>query len=448
MGRTRGENGLNWEPFSCNMLSFFTTEPMNKIARTSALIIFPVLVFWLGVNIGIMQGRSADGGIKIESTSGSTLTTQQVTSTKTSINDVDFATFWEVWQRLRKAHPHGGEISDKKMMEGAIKGIASSLDDPYTYYLTAEESDEFIHTDLNGEVSGIGAELKEGDAGVLTIVSIIPNSPAQKAGLLPGDIIYKINGEVQSNVSLYEAVKKIRGAKGTEVTLTIVRKDEEEAAEYKLMRDDIKVPSVTYETKEGGAVGFIKLNKFSESTGAELLSVAQKVLLTPPKALILDLRDNSGGYLDAAVDVVSIFNERGVVVSMKESDKEPKVYEVNGRARLQSFPMVVLVNEQSASAAEIVAGALKETGRGYLIGQHTYGKGSVQELESLADGSSLRITIAKWFTPSGFNVMTETDGLPGIHPDMKVEMTNADRKANRDPQLDSAIKYLKEKVQW
>ncbi len=421
---------------------------MNKIARNTALIIFPVLIFWLGVNIGVMQGRSLDNGIKVQNMTGTTLSIPTISRPQTNTNGVEFATFWEVWQRLKKAHPNGVEVSDTTLMQGAIKGLANSLEDPYTYYLTPEESDEFIHTDLNGEVSGIGAELKEGEGGVLTVVSVIAESPAKKAGVLPGDIIYKVNGEVQSNVSLYEAVKKIRGPKGTEVTLTIVRKDEDETLEYKIMRDDIKVPSVNYETREGGNVGYIQLNKFSESTAAELQAVAQKVLLTPPKSLVLDLRDNSGGYLDAAVDVVSIFSERGVVVTMKEADKEPKVYNVNGRARLTAFPMIVLINEQSASAAEIVAGALKESGRAYLIGKHTYGKGSVQQLETLADGSSLRITIAKWFTPSGFNVMTETEGEPGLHPDMKVELTTADRKENRDPQMEAAITYLKEKVQW
>lgn len=358
----------------------------------------------------------------------------------------NLALFWDVYTRLLKYHPSASDVSDQDYIYGAIKGMTSAVGDPYTYFLTPEESKEFINVDLNGELQGIGAELSEGEGGILEVSSVLPGTPAEKAGLLAGDIIYKIDGETLTPpVTVFEAVKKIRGPKGTQVHLTIVRKDSQDPKEFAITRDDIHVPSVDYEEKEGN-IAYIRLNKFSESTADELQAALYKILLTPPKGVILDLRNNGGGYLDAAVDVVSAFQKEGKVVTVddKKRGNGPKTYTVNGRAQLGDVPMVVLVNEQSASASEIVAGALQDNKRARLIGTTTYGKGSVQELENLPDGSSLRITIAKWFTPNGTNVIKTETRPGGIAPDENVPLTAEELRAGNDKQLQRALAYLKE----
>lgn len=360
----------------------------------------------------------------------------------------NLALLWDVYGRLIKFHPDASGVEDKEFVYGAIKGLTAAVGDPYTYFLTPEESNEFIHVDLNSELQGIGAELTEGEGGILTIAAVLPGTPAEKSGLLAGDVIYKIDNDiVNPGTSVYEAVKKIRGPKDTQVRLTILRKDAEEPLEFTITRAEIKVPSVDYEEKEGG-VAYIRLNKFSESTLTELSSAVYKIILTSPKGLILDLRNNGGGYLDAAVEVTSAFQKEGVVVSVddKKRGNGPKTYRVDGRAQLGDVPMVVLINEQSASAAEIVAGALQDNKRAHLIGAPTYGKGSVQELENLPDGSSLRITIAKWFTPKGTNV-EKTDTKPaGIVPDEVVPVTAAEVRAGKDKQMERALIYLQEQT--
>ncbi|PIV90168.1 hypothetical protein COW46_04750 [Candidatus Gracilibacteria bacterium CG17_big_fil_post_rev_8_21_14_2_50_48_13] len=362
--------------------------------------------------------------------------------------EANLALMWDVYSRLLKYHPNAADVADKEYIYGAIKGMTSAVGDPYTYFLTPEESNEFIHVDLNGELQGIGAELTEGEGGILQVVNVLPGTPAEKAGLLGGDVIYKIDQEiVNPGTSVYEAVKKIRGPKDTKVALTILRKDAEEPLEFNITRADIKVPSVEYEEKPGG-IAYLRLNKFSESTLTELSSAVYKIILTSPKGLILDLRNNGGGYLDAAVEVTSAFQKEGVVVSVddKKRGNGPKTYTVDGRAQLGDVPMVVLVNEQSASAAEIVVGALQDNGRARLIGATTYGKGSVQELENLPDGSSLRITIAKWFTPKGTNVGKTEEKLPGIVPDEIVPVTAAELRAGKDKQMERALIYLSEQL--
>lgn len=428
----------------------------HPFAKFILFIGFPLLMFVLGWNLG----QSPIAETVIATTVKDTLTKESpqiatgsvlpmvlpsdqgvFLSSKVEV-EKEFTIFWEVWKTLRSYHPHGKDTDDAKMIYGAIKGMANALDDPYTYFLTPEESKEFT-TSLNGELEGIGAELSEDEGGVLKVVSTLPGTPAEKAGIIPGDILYKINGESASGLGLYNAVQKIRGKKGTSVHLSIARKGEKEPIELDVPREEIKVPSVKYEEKEKGAIGYLKLYKFSESTGTELGEMVSKILLNPPRALIIDLRDNGGGYLDAAVDVVSYFIEKGTVVTVKHTrTPEPQIYVAKGGARLPTLPIVLLVNEQSASASEIVAGAFQDYGRAYLIGTRTFGKGSVQELDKLSDGSSLRFTTAKWYTPNGKNVMDKIDGKAGLIPNEEVQMTVTDRKDKKDPQMDHALDYI------
>ena len=433
----------------------------RHFAYAGTLVLVAGITFAAGFGLATMQYRGdlslAHAAQMQASTSHATQTTTSFAGTGATIEErqskfaSNMALFWDVYSRLLKYNPDASLVEDQQYVYGAIKGLTSAVGDPYTYFLTPEESNEFINVDLNGELQGIGAELTEGQGGVLQIASVLPGTPAEKAGLLAGDFIYKIDDALMTpEITVFEAVKKIRGAKGTSVRITVVREGAKDPKEYTIMRDDIKVPSVDYSTKENGNIAYIRLNKFSESTVSELQSAIYKILLTPPKAVILDLRNNGGGYLDAAVDVTSAFQKEGKVVTIddKKRGNGPKALNVNGRAQLGDVPMVVLVNEQSASASEIVAGALQDNKRAYLIGQATYGKGSVQELENLPDGSSLRITIAKWYPPSGVNVEKTPTHTAGVKPDEVVPLTAEELRAGKDKQLDRAISYLKEVGKW
>lgn len=403
-----------------------------------SVLLFPLLTLLLGIGIGSAYKDTVVVPSQ-GSTSGSTLIKQNELP-----QEKNLGVFWDVWKRLEKEHPDSKKITEKEFIYGAIKGLASSINDPYTYFLTPTESKEFT-TSLNGELEGIGAELTEAEGGLLTVVATLPGTPAEKSGLLPGDILYKINDESVEGMSLYNAVQKIRGPKNSEVTIMVYRKSEKDPLSFTIKREEIKVPSVSSERMENESIAYIKINKFSESTVSELTAVINKILLTPPKGIILDLRDNGGGYLDASSHVASMFLEQGKIVTTKGTKTESNQEEsASGTARLGKTPLVVLQNEQTASAAEIVAAALKDNNRAHLIGTHTYGKGSVQELEPLSDGSYLRITIAKWYTPLGNNVGDKIDGKKvGLPPHEEVVMTATDRKEKKDPQLVKAVEYLK-----
>ncbi len=366
---------------------------------------------------------------------------------KNSLAGLDFSTFLEVKEILEKNYINQEQIDDQKLVEGAIKGMANSLEDPYTEFMTAEETKEF-NSDLNDELEGIGAELTVKD-GLLVVVSPLKNSPAMKAGLKPDDIIYKIDGEVAAELSLYNAIKKIRGKTGTEVTLTIVRKGNKTPFEVKIIRQKVSVESVITEDL-GEGIWHITISQFSDDTGKEYQAAIQQVLKAKAKGLILDLRYNGGGYLKGAVDIVAPFFEANqTVVTVKYRDTtQNEVLRTSGKGAALDLPLVVLINKGSASASEIVAGAIQDEKRGVLIGEKSFGKGSVQEVDPLRDGSSLRFTVANWYTPKERNINKE-----GLTPDIEVkeevsEQTNtADQDAaaveTKDAQLQKAVEYLK-----
>lgn len=426
---------------------FFSIMRPSSPQQLVAFLLLPILTFFLGIGIGSSTDKKVENKVvqTNATTSGSSLQTKETVSLNAEQVTSQMKIFWEVWNRLRTEHPDGKSVSDKDMLYGATKGIANAIGDPYTYFLTPEESKEF-NTSLNGELEGIGAELTEGDGGVLTVVSTLKGTPAEKAGILPGDIIYKIDDESVANLTLYTAVEKIRGKKGTSVKITVVRKNEAQPLDFTIQREEIRVPSVSYEAKN--EIAYIKIAKFSETTVSELNTIVNKLLLTPPRGIVLDLRDDGGGYLDASADVASMFLEKGKIVSTRGTKTDSfQEKSAKGEARLGKFPMVVLQNEQTASAAEIVAAALKDNGRAHIIGTNSYGKGSVQELEPLSDGSYLRITIAKWFTPNGYNVGDKSDGKKvGLVPDEQVTLSSQDRKDKKDPQLERALIYLREQL--
>lgn len=327
-----------------------------------------------------------------------------------------------------------GSISDEKLLDGAKQGLVSSAGDPYTVYLTAADA-KLLSNDLNGTLSGIGAEIGLRN-NHLTVISPVPGTPAAKAGLLSGDVIVKINGEDPSGLSLDEAVAKIRGPKGTKVTLSISRAS---AAAYDIVitRDDISVPSVNWSMKPGN-VGYIQIVRFGADTGDKVDQAATELTSHGASKFVLDLRDDPGGYLDQAVKVASEFMDHNklVVEERVGSKTKDKQYVTDG-GKLVGKPVVVLINGGSASASEILAGALHDQIKTQLIGQKSFGKGSVQEIVDLSGGAELKVTVAHWYTPAGINI-----GKQGIKPDVEVTLSPDDINAGRDPQLDKALSIV------
>ncbi|KKP36407.1 hypothetical protein A2483_02630 [Candidatus Peregrinibacteria bacterium RIFOXYC2_FULL_33_13] len=352
-------------------------------------------------------------------------------------SQADLKTFWNVWDVLDTLYYDPTKLNTDQRIYGAIKGMVSSLGDPYTVYMTPDETKEFQQS-LEGKLEGIGAELtvKEGN---LVVVSPIKSSPANKAGLKPGDIIYLIDGNATSEMTLFEAITKIRGPKGSKVVLTIIRQDKPQPFEVTIIRETIDIPSVEAEYRDNIAI--ITVNQFNEVTLPEFNKVEGDILMKQPKGIIVDLRYNGGGYLDTSIKLLSKFfenKEKAVIIKQKENNKNEIIYTF-GKGKLSNYPLVVLINQGSASASEIFAGAIQDLKRGILIGEQSHGKGSVQQIEELKDGSSLRITIAKWFTP-----LDRSIDEVGIQPDRIVKQ-NEDEKTTEpeDAQLNEAISYIK-----
>lgn len=328
-----------------------------------------------------------------------------------------------------------GDLNDEKQAEGALRGYVASLGDPYTVYLNASEAEE-LSNDLAGQLSGIGVEVGlKNDR--LTVIAPIDETPAAKAGIRAGDVIATIDGQSTSELTLDEAVKKIRGEKGTEVKLTVVREGEE-PKELAITRDQIQVSSVKYEIKDGD-VGYIRVRRFGDDTDTAIRNAAADLAKQGVTKIVLDLRDNPGGYLNSAVTVSSEFLADGVVVEERGRHMESKQLVANPGGNLTNAKLVILINEGSASASEITAGALKDNGRAILVGEKTYGKGSVQEVKQLSNGAQLKVTVAGWFTPKGVNISKE-----GIKPDVEVKLTPEDSNAGRDPQLEKALEAVRQ----
>lgn len=352
-------------------------------------------------------------------------------------NEADMDLFWTVWDELEAKYVNEDAINYEKMVYGAIEGMVGALDDPYTVFMTPEQSKEFSAS-LEGTLEGIGAELTvEGKQ--LVIVSPLRKSPAEKAGLLSGDIIYKIDDELASDMTLVEAIMKIRGEKGTTVTLTIIREGLDEPFEVSIVRDSIDIESVTVEKLDNDII-YLSVNQFNDKTNSEFGKAISGLILDEPEGLIVDLRFNGGGYLDIAVELLSyLLPSDTAAVIIEERDKENETMKTNGNPKLLNVPLVVIVNDSSASASEIVAGAIQDHKRGVIMGVQSFGKGTVQEVESFADGSSLRLTIAKWLTPNGRDI-----DKVGITPDIVVEIKDEDIEKEYDRQKEEAIKYLED----
>jgi carboxyl-terminal processing protease len=351
---------------------------------------------------------------------------------------VDFGIFWQTWDKI--ITEYDGKIDYSAMINGAIKGMVNALGDPYTVFMTPDQS-KIFDAELEGSITGIGAEVGIKNNQVI-IVAPIDNSPAAKAGLKPQDIILTINGEDTAGMDLNTAVSKIRGDVGTKVKLQIQRG--EAKLDFEITREKIDTKSVKWEVRDGN-IGYIEISRFDSNTTDMTKQATAELASKGVKGIILDLRNNPGGFLDSAVNVASEFIKSGTIVTEKPTNRSgsEEKFTASGKGKLTdtAVPMVVLVNGGSASASEIVAGALGDNGRAILIGEKTFGKGSVQAIENLAGGASLRVTIAHWFTPNGKNISKE-----GLTPTIEVKLTEEDFKAEKDPQLDKAIEYIRSKI--
>lgn len=349
---------------------------------------------------------------------------------------VDFSLFWKVWDLVKEKHVERNNLDAQKMVYGAINGMLSATGDPYSSFFNPEESKMFSE-DIAGSFDGIGAELGIKDE-ILTVIAPLDGSPAQKSGIRSGDKILKIDEKSSMELTIDQAVDLIRGKKGTQVKLTILHDGDQETIEITVTRDTIKLDSAKVEFKDDG-IAYLKIIKFSDDVDVQFNSAMNKIIAEKSKGIILDLRDNPGGLLDKSVLIASrIIPKDNVVVLEEDSSGKRKDLRTLGGDKLSSIPMVVLINEGSASASEILAGALKDDRGLTLIGEKTFGKGSVQQLIDLSGGSSVKITVAKWLTPKGDYIMEK-----GISPDIGIEMTNDDYKNNRDPQFDKAMEEIK-----
>lgn len=371
-----------------------------------------------------------------------------------TVQTVDFSLFWTVWDKVGKLYFDKKSIDGEKLLYGAISGMMESLGDPYTVFLPPSQNTSFKQG-LSGQFDGIGAELGMKEKQVV-VVAPLHDSPAQKAGIEAGDVILKVNEEATAGWTLVQTVQKIRGTKGTPVTLTLLHKGKESPTNITVVRDTIRVKSVEgwvkriedipnirktgdLKGKEQVFVAYIRLSQFGDDTNKEWLSLANTIHLKTQsdtvKGVILDLRNNPGGYLNEATFIASEFITDGVVVVQERGNGEKKEFTVSRKGLLTDMPIIVLVNKGSASASEIVAAALKQHREAVLVGETSFGKGTIQQAEDLGNGVGLHITIAKWLTPKG-----EWIHGKGLVPDVTVANDENDR--DRDAQLEKAVEEL------
>lgn len=351
--------------------------------------------------------------------------------------DVNFNQFWEVWNHIRTEYVKQ-PVSEVKLFYGAMRGLVGALEDPYSIFFEPVIAKKF-NQELAGTFDGIGAEVGIKSEKV-TIIAPLSESPAEKAGLRSVDMVLAIDGVDTTGMAIDTAISKIRGPKGTKVKLLLGRKGVKEPFLIEITRAPIVVKSIRTEFRDDG-IAIIKITSFAEDTVRGFDKAVREVISRGSKGLILDLRGNPGGYLDAGVSVTGEWVKDDVILIERMADGTEKEYLSRGQARFADLPTIVLINEGSASASEILSGALQDYGRAKLVGKKTFGKGSVQDYRQFQDGSSLKLTIAEWLTPKGRSI-----DKAGIMPDIEVDLTEEDYNANLDPQLDKALEILKEQL--
>lgn len=391
----------------------------KKSAFSTAFVVVAVIIASL---VGFVAGTR---GTELLSFVGSNIGIEVRT------DELDLSPLQETYRKLQARFD--GKLDDAKLVEYANKGMVEATGDEYTQYFTAKEAED-LRNDLSGNIGGgIGAEIGKRN-GKTTIIRPLDNSPAAKAELQAGDVVIEVNDELVTGATVDEVVQKIRGEVGTTVKITVDRNGEPN--QFSVTREEIIAPDVESEVAADN-IGVIKVSRFDRETGANVRKAAEEFQKRDVKGIVLDLRGNGGGYLEAGIEVASVWLDDQVVVSERKGNKVIDERKSGSSPVLGNMPTTVLINAGSASASEIVAGALHDHGKATLVGEKSFGKGSVQELFDMSNGASLKVTIAKWYTPKGKNISES-----GIAPDTKVEMTADDINANRDPQLDTAVKQL------
>ena len=404
----------------------------KKLFLSFSVLALLVLAFFGGYERGrgsILSGNDAlsvDGAI--------------ILNGKSQDKEVDFALFWKVWEILKEKFVDQSKLDAKQMLYGAIDGMLASTGDPYTTFFDPKEKQDF-QEDMTGNFEGIGAEMAIKDE-ILTIVSPLEGTPAERVGLLAGDKILKIDNETTTDIDIEEAVRRIRGPKGTSVTLNIYHEGDEEPKDIVVPREIIHVKSIRFEMKEGN-IAYIRINRFGDETADEFERAVRSAVSARAQGLVIDLRNNPGGLLTCAVDIASfLLPERSVVVIEENGKGDRKELKTHSGDIFSELPTSVIINGGSASASEILAGALRENRDNVrLIGKQSFGKGSVQELVSVTKDTAVKITVAKWLTSKGNQI-----NKVGIAPDEEVDLTREQVTNKEDPQLQKAIEWVKSQI--
>jgi carboxyl-terminal processing protease len=406
---------------------------MRKVMLAIAAILTILVITSCSVAIGFYAGRNFDQALGIPQINSTP--PAAALESESPATDTGFTPFWEAWDIVHKYYVDQ-PVDDTLLIQGAIRGMIDALGDQHSSYQDPKQYEDF-NLDISGEYEGIGAYVNtEGE--YLTITDPMPDSPAEKAGLLPGDEIIAIDGEDMTGTLPEVARQKVLGPKGSLVKLTIRREGLEEPFVVEIQRASIKVPSITGEMLDGN-IAYIKIASFSDQTDEDLHTLLEELIAQEPEGLIIDLRNNGGGLLRTAIAIGSEFLKDGVILYEEYGDGSRDTHPVIEGGLATEIPLVILVNEFSASASEVVAGAVQDTGRGILIGETTFGKGSVQNIIPLSnEQGAVRVTIARWLTPKERQI-----NEIGLTPDIAVEMTDEDHINGLDPQLDAALDYFK-----
>jgi carboxyl-terminal processing protease len=409
-----------------------TKELKKKILSIIAIVVLGCILIGSGAWIGWTVGRNHPKNILVSEATN-------ITPNASTTNIADFNTFWAAWQDIQNESLWTPSTTPTQMMYGAISGMVGSLGDPYTEFFTPADSSQF-QQDITGNFGGIGAELGENTSTQIVVVSALSSTPAFAAGLKPQDLITSINGSSTANMNVDDAVNLIRGTVGTKVTLGILRQGWSAPKNFTIVRANIQVPTVEFSMK--GDIAYIQLNEFTQDADDLFFKALQNAVDANAKGIVLDLRGDPGGYLQVAVDISGYFLKPGSPVVKEVGRTVPEQdYTASGNGALDTMPMAILIDGGSASAAEILSGALNDDRNVPLVGARSFGKGTVQTLEDLPDGSSLKITVAHWVLPSGR--ILDHDGLLPNYP---VAITDAQIAAGKDPQLDEALKIVTDEI--
>lgn len=410
-----------------------TRETKKRILEIIAIVVLGAVLVASGGWIGWTFGRNYPKNVVVTQAAN-------ITPNASTTNVADFSTFWAAWQDIERDSLWVPSTTPNARMYGAITGLAGSLGDPYTEFFTPDDSNQF-QQNITGNFGGIGAELGENTSTQVVVIAPLAGTPAAQAGLKPEDIIAAINGSSTAGMSVDQAVNLIRGPVGTKITLSIFRQGWSAPKDFTMTRATIQVPTVQLSMK--GDIAVIQMAEFTQDADGLFYDALKKAVENNAQGIVIDLRNDPGGYLQVAVDIAGYFLKPGSPVVKEVGRSVPEVdYKSEGSGALSNMPVAILINNGSASAAEILSGALHDDRQVALVGQRSFGKGTVQQIEDLPDGSSLKITVAHWVLPSGR--ILDHDGL---QPDYPVTITDAQVAAHQDPQLAKALQVVTAAIQ-